>query len=200
MHSGDLKSGARLERVVVDGQPHVVKYLHVDEDWLMRATGDLRGHPIAVWRSGILDAVPTCIDHAVVGAAGGSGRNGWGGALLMRDVSAYLVPEGDRPVSVEQHLRFLDHSAALHAAFMGWSDTVGLVPVTHRYLAFSPHSVKVEAANDWRDVVPPLIMDGRERFDEVAGDLAGPVAELLLDPEQLADARAMPKSMIRGPA
>jgi len=41
--SGAGKSGARLERVVIDGQRYVVKYLHLADDWTMRAAGDLSG-------------------------------------------------------------------------------------------------------------------------------------------------------------
>ena len=121
MQTADSKSGARMERVTIDGQPHVVKYLHVDDDWIMRSSGDVGCRPLQVWRSGLLDLVPDCIDHAVVGAASGLGRNGWGAALLMRDVSDWLVPEGDDAVPLDQHLGFLDHMAALH------SDVLGLV-------------------------------------------------------------------------
>src|SRR5579863_5533664 len=87
MQTADSKSGARFERVSIDGEPHVVKYLHVDDDWIMRSTGDVACRPVTVWRAGILDEVPSCLDHAVVGAAVGLGRNGWGAALLMRDMS-----------------------------------------------------------------------------------------------------------------
>jgi hypothetical protein len=37
----------------------------------------------------------------------------------MRDVSGSLVPEGDEPVLLHQHLTFLDHMAALHTTFWG---------------------------------------------------------------------------------
>ena len=119
MEATDSKSGARFERVVIDGQPLVVKHLHVDDDWIMRSSGDVVGRPLLVWRSGLLDQLPDCIDHAVVGAAAGLGRNGWGAALLMHDVSAWLVPPGDHPVPLDQHLGFMDHMAALHAGFWG---------------------------------------------------------------------------------
>ena len=128
MLAADSKSGARFERVTIDGEPHVLKYLHVDDDWIMRSTGDLACRPVTVWRTGILDRVPSCIDHGVVGAATGLGRNGWGAALLIRDMSPWLVPEGDDRVSLDQHLRFLEHMATLHASFWGWHDTVGLTP------------------------------------------------------------------------
>src|SRR5437764_3453211 len=38
--TGDSKSGARFERLVIDGEPHVVKHLHVDNEWILRSTGD----------------------------------------------------------------------------------------------------------------------------------------------------------------
>ena len=50
-----------------------------------------------VQRTGMTDA--SGVDHAVVGAAFGHGRNGWGAALLMRDISSELVAIDDRPFS-----------------------------------------------------------------------------------------------------
>src|SRR6187397_865440 len=72
----DGKSGTLLERVVIDGERFVVKHLHPDDDWTMRGFGDLGCRPVEVWTSGLLDAVPPSIDHAVVNAAAGLGRNG----------------------------------------------------------------------------------------------------------------------------
>ena len=93
---------------------------HVDprDDWIMRQTGDIGCIPIRVWEAGVFDLVPDVIDHAVVGAA----REGAHGAVLQRDVGAWLLPPGDDPIDAEQHLRFLDHLASLHAATWGWRD------------------------------------------------------------------------------
>ena len=44
----------------------------------------------------------------------------------------------DAPFTPDQHARYLDHMAALHAAFWGWRDDVGLTPLDRRYLLFSP--------------------------------------------------------------
>lgn len=199
MRTADSKSGAHFERVVIDGQPYVVKYLHVDDDWIMRAGGDVGCRPLQVWRSGLLDRVPECIDHAVVGAASGLGRNGWGAALLMHDVSDWLVPEGDDPVPLGQHLGFLDHMAALHATFWGWVDDVGLTPPMHRYLEFSPESMALEARRGWPDRVPPLIVAGWKGFAEVAGPLAGPVSALVHDPSPLVAAlSSTPQTLVHG--
>ena len=146
MKTGDSKSGSAFERVVLDGQPFVVKYLHCDDDWIQRGTGDLRCRPLLVWRSGLLDALPAAVDHASVGCASGLGRHGWGAALLMRDVGEHLVPEGDQPLPLDRHERFLDHIAGLHAAFWGWRDTIGLMPMSHRYFELSPLTAETEAA------------------------------------------------------
>jgi Phosphotransferase enzyme family len=177
----------------------VVKYLHVDEDWIMRSTGDLAGRPVTVWRSGILDRVPSCIDHAVVGAAVGLGRNGWGAALLMRDMARWLVPEGDDPVPLDQHLRFLEHMAALHASFWGWRDTVGLTPDLHRFAEFSAGNMAPERARGWPDEVPRLIVDGWARYPSLAPQVADAVVALAADPAPLVEAlRAYPRTFLHG--
>ena len=92
----DGRSAALFERVWIDGAPHVVKYLHADHDFTMRVSGDVRCRTVRAWAAGLLDAAPDLVDHAIVGAALGHGRNGWGAALLMRDVSADLLPDGTR--------------------------------------------------------------------------------------------------------
>ena len=48
------KSGATLERVVIDGQAYVLKHLDLGRDWTMRASGCLRGAPLVLWERGIL--------------------------------------------------------------------------------------------------------------------------------------------------
>ena len=164
--AGDAKSGSVLERVVIDGQPMVLKHLHPDEDWTMRGFGDLGCRPVAVWASGLLDALPDCIDHAVVGAARGYGRNGWGAALLMRDIGTALIPEGDEPVSLAQHRQLLDHLAALAAAF--WEPAPGTLPellsIESRYSAFGPSWVAAEEARGFPDAVPEIAQRGWAQF------------------------------------
>ncbi len=191
MKTGDSKSGAAFERIEIDGVPHVVKYLHPDDDWIMRVTGDVRCRPALVWTSGLLDAVPACIDPAMAGCAVGLGRNGWGAALLMPDVTPLLVPEGDAPLALDQHLRFLDHMAALHAALWGWEDTVGLLPPPARYSAFAPSTHATELERLVPDKVPLIAHDGWQRFRDRVPDLAGPVITLADDPAPLLDALAV---------
>jgi hypothetical protein len=162
----DGKSGSRLERVIIGGQPFVLKQQHPDDDWTMRGFGDVLGRPMALWACGLLDAVPSSIDHAVVGAARGLGRNGWGLALLLRDVGDHLVTEGDAVLPTEQHAQFIDHLAELSARF--WEPAPGHLPellsVESRYSAFGPGWVAAEEALGFPDAVPRIAADGWARF------------------------------------
>lgn len=195
----DSKSGVLLERVEIDGETYILKHLHVDDDWIMRSTGDVLCRPLQVWRTGLLDQLPSCIDHAVVGAADGLGRNGFGAALLMHDRSDALVPSGDEPVLLEQHLGFMNHMAAMHAAFWGWRDTVGLCPPMHRYLEFAPASMALEEERGWPDPVPPLIVKGWAEVPAVCGRVGSDVLELAHDPTPLVDAIAgLPQTLLHG--
>ena len=63
------KSGATLERVVIDGQGYVLKHLDLAEDWTMRASGCLPGAPLVLWERGILARLPGCLNQPIVGAA-----------------------------------------------------------------------------------------------------------------------------------
>jgi hypothetical protein len=198
MKTADSKSGALFERVVINGEVYVVKYLHVDDDWIQRVTGDLCCRPVLAWELGVYDRLPDCIDHAVVGVAGGIGRNGWGAALLMRDVAEHLVPEGDEQLAVEQHLRFMDHMAALHAAFWGWEDDGVLMPPAHRYLYFSESNVATEVGRPDPDEVPQIVARGWQRFAEVAS-VAEPILALRKAPWPVIDALAQfPQTLLHG--
>ena len=86
----------------------------------MRASGCLAGAPLVLCERGILARLPDCFNQPIVGAApeGGPGTGQPGGcAVLMHDVTPWLVPVTDEPVPLGQHVRFLAHMAALHAAF-----------------------------------------------------------------------------------
>jgi hypothetical protein len=118
----DGRSSAAFERVWIDGRPHIVKYAHLDDDFTMRVSGDLVCRPVRAWAAGLLDAAPDLVDHTVVGAAFGCGRNGWGAALLMRDVSDELVAPGNVPFTPEQHDLLVDRLAGWCAATWGFRD------------------------------------------------------------------------------
>jgi len=150
MTAVDSKSGARFERVVIDGAAFVLKHVDHRDDWIMRQCGDIGCVPIRLWEAGVFDLLPDCIDHATVGAAREQGH----GAVLMRDVGEWLVPPDDTPLMPADHLRFLDHLAALHATTWGWHDTVGLVPVANRYSFFGPEAMTCESALGFPQPVP----------------------------------------------
>jgi phosphotransferase family enzyme len=191
----DGKSGVLFERLVVDGERLVVKHLHVDDDWIMRATGDVRCRPWLVWRSGLLDRLPASIDHAVVDVCTDLGRNGWGVAIVMRDVSPWLVPEGDDLVDPEQEARLLDHMAELHAAFWGWTDDVGLQPPANRYCYFSSHLTAIEQTAP----VPAIAGQGWARFPEAAPSVADEVLALRDAPWPLVAALGgLPQTFLHG--
>ncbi len=187
----ESRSTARFESVWISGERFVVKYLHADHDFVMRASGDLGFRSLRAYAAGLFDVAAPVVDHAVVGAAAGVGRNGWGAALLMRDVSAELVPPGDAPFTETEHLRFLDHLAAMCAATWGWRDDVGLMPYAARWCFFSHAALEAERRLGWPERVPKIAVSGWDRFAERApADVARGVDELRRDPGPLADALA----------
>jgi hypothetical protein len=195
----DGKSAVPMERVVIGRERYVVKHLHADDDWIMRAIGDLTCLPVRVWESGLLRAMPDCIDHTIVAVAAGLGRHGWGGALLMRDVSAWLVPAGDDPISSELEAQFFDHMAAVHAELWGWQDTAALNPLAHRYTTFTAELVELETARAEPPVVPGIVATGWARFPTVAPTVADSILALQRAPWPLVDAlAALPQTFVHG--
>ena len=200
----DSRSGARFEQVWIGGVAHVVKYLHLDDDFTMRVSGDLQSRTVRAWAAGLLDAAPGLVDHAIVGAALGCGRNGWGAALLMRDVSTELLPQGDEPIPADQHDAFLDHLAGFCAATWGWRDDPvsgpGLLPYAARWAWFGEAAIEGERALGWPERVPKVAEEGWRLFAQCAPpDLADVVADLRRDGTPLADAlRQTPSCLLHG--
>ena len=200
--AGDAKSGAALERVEILGQTFVVKHLHPDDDFTMRGFGDLCCRPVEVWTCGLLDAMPTCIDHAVVGAARGFGRNRWGAALLLRDVGPHLIPEGDDPVPLAVHRQLIDHLAELAATF--WEPAPGWLPellsLESRYSAFGPGWIAAEAALGFPVPVPRIAAEGWTSFATRAPkDVATLIDDLRHDLDPLVAAlRTTPQTFLHG--
>jgi hypothetical protein len=200
--TGTTRSGAVFEAVEVDGQRCVVKYVHPDLDFTMRVSGDVGCRPRRAWELGLVDACPAAIDHATLGAAPW-GRSGFGVALLMRDVSGELVPEGDEPLEEAQHERLLDHLAGLSAATWGWRDddaAPAFLPYRLRWAWFSPAVLATEAELGFPEPVPRIALDGWHRFAErVPRRLAEAVRDLHADPRPLADAlRTTPSTLLHG--
>jgi hypothetical protein len=188
LHS-DSKSGVGFERVVIDGEHYVLKYVHIDTDWTMRFFHETTCIPLDVWRAGLMDVLPERIDHGMVGAAGGLGRDGLGAALLMHDLSDVLIPAGDDLLPMGTHLRLLDGLAALSARMWGWQDTIGLLPPGNRWPAFADADIEDERQLGWPNPVPKIAGEGWVRFFERApGDVGSLVRDLREDARPLVDA------------
>jgi Phosphotransferase enzyme family len=162
------KSGAVLERLVVGGDAYILKHIRAEDDWIMRVTGDEGTWFLALWSTNTLDGLPAVIDTAVVDVFAQPG----GSAILMEDVGACLVPAGDAPLPVEQHRRFVDHVAALHAAYWGWEDDLGLLPLDRRYAWFAPEPMREEVARPQPAVVPGLAVQGWDQLPALAPRMA----------------------------
>jgi hypothetical protein len=110
---------------------------------------------------------------------------------------ALLSPNA--PFTAVQHERFLDHMAALHAAFWGWRDDVGLTPLDRRYLLFSPQVAAAETARDDVALVPTVMAQGWRRLPEVAPGMAAVLLPLLADLSPLTRAIArLPHTLVHG--
>jgi len=192
IEASDGKSGSRVERVTLaDGRCFVVKHISPRWDWIMRATED-RGRIATLVSSGLLARVPAVIEHGVVAVE----PEGDGWAVVMRDLSATLVPEGER-LSRARSRRILAAAAALHDAFRDDSP-LDLVPLAVRYSVLSPATAARERGG--ADGVPKLLERGWARFAELApADVVAAVEALHRWPGRLAEALARcPMTLVHG--
>lgn len=200
MKTGDSLSGSRFERVRIDGRRRVVKYICPEDDWIARATGDCGERQLALWRSPLATRLPTEIDCAVVACAPYATPSGRPGvALLLDDVSDDLVPEGSVPLDDTDHMRFLEHMAALHARFWGFVDSPAtLMPTSHHYLFLSPTMAALETLRG-TEGVPAQVGPAWGRFGALAPPAAPIVLPLLSDPTPLVEAlAATPSTLVHG--
>ena len=186
----DARSGAVFERIVVGPDRYFVKQLSFASDWIMRVSGDHVGRQYLVWKAGIMDESPGCIDHAVVAMdLAGPGEDAVL-IIVMRDIGALLVPPGDAILPTGQHAGFIAHMAALHTAFWGWDDQIGLATMAQRMRLFSPDTIAAEltaaevpvalaaAAAGW-DVLPgrsPLLSRLARLVHDQPEVITGPLA------------------------
>ncbi|MCU1398595.1 MAG: aminoglycoside phosphotransferase [Acidimicrobiales bacterium] len=190
-HPADSRSGSHFERVWFGDEPMILKYLHVDDDFAMRATGDVECRSIRAWVAGLYDVTPSVIDHGIVGMSGGVGRDGLGAAILMRDLSTALAALGDVAFGEQQHLDFLDHLAAMSAATWGWQDDIGLMPYGARWEFFGHAAIDGDRALGWPERVPQIADEGWLRFAErTPGTVAAAIDALRYDVTPLAAALA----------
>ena len=193
----DGKSVVPMDRVTIDGERFVTKTVSPRLDWITRATGDYGCRVLGCWRDGILDALPECFDHAVVAVAHETHDNAT--TLLMRDVGRWLVPEGDEPIGLEQHRRFLYHMAQLHATFWARRDLPLLTPMSARYTMLTPLTSEVELALGNDSGVPAMLPGCWEALDAAAPEAARIARRLADDPWLLVAAlEETPQTFIHG--
>ena len=197
MKTADSLSSASFERVVIDGERFVVKHLSTSSDWIMRASGDVVCRPLWMWQSGVLDTLPDCIDTLIVDMAHDSTTGVT--TLLMPDVEELLVPEGAGRLEVEQQHRFLDHMAALHAAFWNWDGPPALTPMANRYTTLTPMTGRVEAELGNVDGVPSYLDGAWRRLIDVSPEIGELALAITADPGPLVDALGeTPSTLIHG--
>jgi len=189
------KSGAALDRVTIDGEPYVVKYLDPAADWTIRIADVPGTAPVEVWRRGLLHALPPEIDSPIVGVAQLPEMS----VLLMRDISPWLVPGGDDPIPVAQNEGFMDAMAAMHVRFWDPDDEVDVVNAERRYLELSPQMAAAEAELGSEHLVPKLVAQGWPMFAELVPGAAKVVLPLVYDPRPLVAAMAdTPQTFVHG--
>ena len=195
VRTSDAKSGARFERLVIDGERLFLKVLSAEDDWIMRVTGNTSNWEFKVWQAGIYAETPAVIDHTVRGMALEDGRL----AMLMTDCGDDLVPPGDDPLPAAHHADFLDAMATMHAHFLGWHDDLGLYDLSRRWLFFAPETIAPEL--EVADVPGPIAVahQGWGILPERAPRLHELVRQIHRDPEPLSAAlRDTPLTFVAG--
>jgi hypothetical protein len=144
IRTADARSGSVFEKLTIDGEAYFLKRLSPESDWIMRVTGDRVHRPFLLWSAGIMDRVPECVDHTVVAMqVDGEGERAVL-SILMRDVADHLVPAGSQRIPAAQHRGFLEHLAALAAAFWGWEGIPELSTMSERVRYFAPETIAAE--------------------------------------------------------
>ncbi len=195
VRSPDAKSGARFERLVIDGQRCFLKSLSAADDWIMRVTGNTTNWEFKVWQAGVYADTPAIIDHTIRAMALDGGRL----SILMSDCGEDLVPPGDDLIPEGHHADFIDAMATMHAHFMGWRDDLGLNELSRRWLFFAPETIapELEAA----DVPGPIAVAHRGwgLLPERAPRLHELVRAVHADPDPLSEAlRDTPLTFVGG--
>jgi hypothetical protein len=183
MSALDGLSNTPMERVVIDGERLVAKWMSFDNDWVMRFSGDTTCRAVLLWETGLYDEIDPFVDHAVVGACRDevTGRAG----LLMRDLGEWFVPEGAEPLTLEQHEAFVRAMAGLHAGFWGWRDEIGLCDDATRVGFFSDGRLAEEAARGPLTGVPALVGDGWAQLQSLQPRLGELTHALVQEPTPL---------------
>ena len=108
---GDARGGSVFTRVSIDGQDYFLKRCSRSGDWITRLSGDRVHRPFVVWRAGVMDRVPACIDHTVVAMEVAGEGEAAELLMLMRDVAPHRarLPE-PKEAAIERYRRALERA------------------------------------------------------------------------------------------
>jgi Phosphotransferase enzyme family len=137
------RSGSTLQSVLLDGERcFVLKRIRADSDLAMQLTADHHVRSVALWRDGVLDALPTVMVHGITGCA----RDGDGWAILLDDFTGHLLPAHEERISEDTNSTVLDALAAMHAAFLREPSEIpsheSLCSLASRAASLSPLAVR----------------------------------------------------------
>ncbi|MFN2537510.1 MAG: hypothetical protein ABR549_05075 [Mycobacteriales bacterium] len=177
----DGLSGVPMERVVIDGQRYVAKWLSPELDWVARVMGDTVCRPVLLWELGLYDRVAPFVDATVVGAS--RDRTSGTCVLLMRDVSPYLLPAGAVRFAAADQEAVLDAMAGLHAGMWGFTHREGLCTPWQAYGAFSPENLAPELARG--TAIPTAVPLGWSELARVVPRTAEAALHLATEPDPL---------------
>jgi hypothetical protein len=175
----DGRSGARLERIVLDdGTRLVVKRTSSAVDLVMRLHRAAVSREYELWREGILGRLPRGVGHAILGAW----VDGDDTVLVMRDLGDAVVGWEHR-LSRQSWRHILRGATAVHRAFQG-AAVGGLCPLVDRISLFAPWRMAPE--RDAGNLLAAAVLGGWERFAEiVTADVAEAVFGVLERPDRL---------------
>jgi hypothetical protein len=188
----DGYSGASMTRIEQDGRRFVVKRASRTLDWIIQMTSDHAFREAQIAASNVLDPLAPAVRSPSIAAA----YDGAGFALLMRDLSDYLLPAQGTLTSAMWDV-ILSRVAGLHAAF--WeappADDLGLCGLRERLLMLSePAGERLRDAG----LMEFGFASGWERFhDAVTPDVSAFVRALHDDPGPFLDAcGALPRTLL----
>jgi hypothetical protein len=175
---------------------YVIKRVSREWDWIMHVTGDRYGRTATLWQHGILDRLPTEIEHVVVACS----VDGTGRAILMRDVTETLLPS-HTAISEKDHELILDAMAALHATF--WEDPLldhpelNLVTPEQIFHATSPEKVR-EMCRICPHPFLELVLEGWDLLPKyIEADIVELLHSLAHDPSPLCSALSrFPRTLV----
>lgn len=188
----DGRSGSRVERVGLAGHASLVlKHTSAAYDRVARVTGGA-GREANLFLSGVLDGLPPGVGHAIVDAY----RRGDEWTIVMRDVSAGLIPNDHRATTAEVD-RVLTAASRMHQAYARGPVPRFLCPLPAALANLSPAPMASIADSD---DFAPLVLRGWERFAEIVpDDVATAVRGIHREPGALAARlQEFPSTLLHG--